>query len=204
MSGDASIRFFEAQFERQVREHDLKLNPFEQLALPHLHGRVLDFGCGLGNLALAAARQGCSVLALDASHTAIEHLRRAAAEEALDVEAAEADLREYRLQEDFDAVVSIGLLMFFDCPAALRQLRQLQDRLRPGGIAVVNVLEEGTTYMRMFDPGQHCVFPRDELRKQFGAWEILQLVHQDFPAPEGQVKAFATVVARKPPLRLPA
>ena len=55
MGSDASIRFFETQFQRQVREAELALNPFEQQALPYLHGTVLDYGCGLGNLALTAS-----------------------------------------------------------------------------------------------------------------------------------------------------
>ncbi len=50
-----SVEFFEAQFRRQIREGDFKLNPFETLALDYLRGDVLDLGCGLGNLALAAA-----------------------------------------------------------------------------------------------------------------------------------------------------
>lgn len=204
MVADTSVRFFEAQFQRQVREHDLHLNPFEQAALPHLSGRVLDFGCGLGNLALAAARRGCSVLALDASPTAIAHLRQAAAAAALPVQAVQADLRGYALQEQFDAVVSIGLLMFFDCPTARRKLRELQAQVRPGGVAAINVLEEGTTYFRMFDPGEHCLFERNELRQRFAGWEVLHLAHQEFPAPDGDVKAFATLIARKPLLSLPA
>ena len=75
-----SVRRFDEQFARQVREGDLRLNPFEAAALPYLSGRVLDYGCGLGNLAVAAARRGCTVVALDASAEAVGHLRRAAAE----------------------------------------------------------------------------------------------------------------------------
>lgn len=118
MVSDASIRFFEAQFEQQLREADLRLNPFEQAALPYLHGRVLEYGCGLGNLAVAAACRGCSVLALDASHAAIEHLGQVARNSSLNIEAGEADLRTYELRGEFDSVVAIGLLMFFDCPTA--------------------------------------------------------------------------------------
>jgi SAM-dependent methyltransferase len=73
-----SLEFFDRQFRRQVEQRDFQLNPFELEVLPHLHGRVLDFGCGLGNLAMAAAAQGCPVLALDASPTAIAALHRRA------------------------------------------------------------------------------------------------------------------------------
>jgi tellurite methyltransferase len=197
MNSDTSIRFFDTQFQRQVLESGLKLNPFEELALPYLHGHVLDYGCGLGNLAVAAARQGCKVVALDGSHTAIEHLRQVAQAESLPIRAAEADLRTYAIREDYDAVVSIGLLMFFDRPTALAQLTNLQAHVRPGGVAVINVLVNGTTYLDMFDPSGHCLFARNELQRCFAGWDILHSEYQDFPAPHGKVKSFVTVIASK-------
>lgn len=198
MTSDHSVRFFDAQFRNQAREGDFRLNPFEVAALPHLHGRVLDYGCGLGNLAFEAARQGCSVVALDASPAAIEHIRHRVAQERLPIWAEEADLRNYRIREDFDAVVSIGLLMFFDCPTAFKALENLQAHVRPGGIAIVNVLVEGTTFLDFFDAKDHCLFGREELEKRFAGWEILRSEFSNFDAPAGRTKAFATVIARKP------
>jgi len=204
MDSDASIRFFETQFQRQVRQTDLSLNPFEQQALPYLRGRVLDYGCGLGNLAVAAARQGCSVVALDASHAAIEHLRQVAHTESLPITAAEADLRTYEVRDEYDTIACIGLLMFFDCPTAFAQLQQLQAHVRPGGVAVVNVLVQGTTYLGMFDPSSHCLFARNEMRARFGGWEILRSEYQDFPTANDTTKSFVTVIARKPAVRTAA
>jgi tellurite methyltransferase len=152
----------------------------------------------MGNLAVAAARQGCSVVALDGSHAAIAHLRDIAAREALDVVAEEADLRTHPVAGTFDAVVCIGLLMFFDCPTAIRRLEDLQARVRPGGMAIVNVLTEGTTYMDMFSREGHCLFGRDELQQRFAGWHILSIQHQVFPAPAETCKAFVTLMARKP------
>lgn len=198
MDPNLSVRFFDTQFQQQVRQTDLPLNPFEQTALSYLHGHVLDYGCGLGNLAVAAAQRGCSVVALDASHTAIEHLRRIATEQSLPIEVAEVDLRNYELSDEFDSVVSIGLLMFFDCATAHRQLHSLQSHLRPGGVAVINVLVDGTTYLDMFDPKEHCLFSRDDIHAHFLGWEILHCESRDFAAPKEQVKSFVTLVARKP------
>lgn len=197
-STNASVDFFDAQFARQLREGELDLNPFERASLPYLSGHVLDFGCGLGNLAVAAASRGCSVLALDASQVAIEHLRRIASQGALAIEARAEDLRRYEPSGEFDAVVSIGLLMFFGCDTARRQLANLQARVRPGGIAAVNVLVEGTTYLEMFDQNEHCLFRREELQDRFAGWEFLHREYQDFKAPDGSVKSFATIIARKP------
>ena len=193
-----SVVFFDAQFRQQVANADLALNPFEIVALRYLEGRVLDFGCGLGNLARAAARNRCSVLALDAAPTAIRHLKQCVEQEGLSIEAIEADLRSYNITENFDVVVSIGLLMFFDCATAHRQLAQLMARVRPGGIAVINVLIDGTTFFDMFDKMDYCLFDRGELRKIFDGWEILGEDFDEFPAPGNTIKLFVTLAARNP------
>lgn len=198
MDENASMQFFDQQFRRQVAAGDYVLNPFETAALPHLRGSVLDYGCGLGNLAIEAARRGCPVLALDASPAAIDRLRSVATHDGLPLRAEKADLRSHELTEDFDAIVCIGLLMFFDCPTANQQLAQLQARVRPGGVIVITLLTEGTTYMDMFAPEGHCLFTHDSLRAKFSQWEIVNFTPQDFPAPNDTRKVFATVIARKP------
>jgi hypothetical protein len=52
--------------------------------------------------------------------------------------------------------------------------------------------------MDMFDPASHCLFSRDALRSRFAGWTLLHEEYQEFPAPNGQIKAFATLIARKP------
>ncbi|KRB97685.1 hypothetical protein ASE11_12575 [Hydrogenophaga sp. Root209] len=198
MGSNRSVDFFDRQFERQIHQTESALNPFEQAALPHLRGRVLDFGCGMGNLALAAARQGCSVLALDASEVAISHLQQVASAEGLPVQAQVADLSRYSVSGEFDTIVSIGLLMFLDCATAHRALADLQEHLVPGGTMLVNVLVEGTTYMDMFDPESHCLFAKDFLETRLAGWQVIESGHQEFAAPGDTVKSFATIVARKP------
>jgi tellurite methyltransferase len=195
-----SVDFFDTQFERQIRGGDFALNPFEQLALPFLRGRVLDLGCGLGNLAIEAARRGCDVVALDASVNAIERIRKAVAAEGLSIRAALADLAHYRIPEDFDVIVSIGLLMFMESFYGHQLLNEIQSHVRPDGLAIVNVLIEGTTYLDMFEPGRYYLFDENELRDRFAGWEILESKHESFDAPGATLKRFATVVARKTPI----
>lgn len=198
MNGTRSVEFFDRQFRQAAGEAALQLNPFEQLALPHLHGEMLDYGCGLGNLSFAAAAQGCRVTALDASPAAIDHVSRRAAAEGAAVASALADLCRHTLDHDYDAIAAIGLLMFFDCPTALRVLAQLQAHVRPGGALAVNVLIEGTSFMDMFDPQQHCLFAPKQLRQALSGWAILHDEIHEFPAPHGTVKRFSTVIARRP------
>ncbi len=198
MTANSSVEFFDRQFKQQVTHHELALNPFESAALPYLAGTVLDFGCGLGNLALAAARLGSEVFALDASRTAIEHVAAAARLAHLPVRAEQADLRDYALDASYDSVVSIGLLMFFDCATAYRQLARLQSAVKPGGVAAINVLSDGTTFMDMFSPEGHCLFQANELLERFDGWEILYQEQHTFAAPRGTTKQFTTVIARRP------
>ena len=199
-----SVRFFENQFQRQVNAREFELNPFERLALDHLQGEVLDLGCGLGNLALEAARRGCKVTAIDASPTAIARVRDTAQKENLPISAIEADLGEFQIEPDYDTIASIGLLMFFEQSRALALLGNIQDHVRPGGRAIVNVLVQGTTFMGMFTPGNYYLFGRDEIAARFAGWTMELNQFDDFPAPGGTLKSFVTVVARKPLATRPA
>lgn len=180
-----SVRFFDAQFRRQVRAGKFELNPFEALALPYLQGQILDAGCGLGNLSLAAAQRGCRVLALDGSETAIAHLRSVAHARGLTVRAERADLSDHAPSPaGFDAVVTIGLLMFFDCAIARRQLERLHAAVRPGGVAAINLLVEGTTWLEAFGRDPYCLMRADELRSAFAGWTVLATASRPSRHPE--------------------
>lgn len=197
MTKNRSTDFFETQFQGQVRSGDFALNPFETLALPYVAGRVLDLGCGLGNLSIAAARRGCSVLAVDASPTAVAHLREVAAAMRLPIRAEQVELSTYRIAGSFDTIVAIGLLMFFPKRRALALLEDIKVHVAPGGSAIVNVLAEGTTYLGMFEPDHYYLFREEELRSRFSGWDLLEFGKQRFDAPESTIKAFVTVVARR-------
>jgi tellurite methyltransferase len=197
MPANRSIEFFDNQFRRQIAAGELALNPFEQRALPHLHGRVLDLGCGLGNLAVAAARQGAQVLALDASPAAIEFLDERARQESLRVETRCAGLAAYAPQGQYDCVVCIGLLMFLPCETARDLLARARAAVAPGGTMVLNVLIEGTTYLEMFDPRGYCLFAAQEIADVFAGWRIVDDWIEDFPVPGGLIKRFRTMIATR-------
>jgi tellurite methyltransferase len=193
-----SVQFFENQFQRQVKASQFDLNPFERLAVTYLQGEVLDLGCGLGNLAIEAAHRGCSVTAIDASPTAIERIRTDAESGHLAIEAIQADLGAFSIERDYDTAVCIGLLMFFPQSRALALLDEIQNHVRQGGVAIVNVLIQGTTFMGMFTPESYYLFGREELSERFSGWSVGLHQFDDFPAPDGTVKSFATIIARKP------
>lgn len=197
MDANHSIAFFDHQFQKQVSEQNFALNAFEHAALPYLLGSVLDLGCGLGNLAVEAARRGASVVAVDASPTAIAHIRRVAEQEKLALRGVQAGLSSYRIDGQFDAIAAIGLLIFFERERALKLLEEIQQHVKPGGRAAINVLIEGTTFMGMFQPGHYYLFGREELAQRFVGWRVLAQTFQTFPAPENTEKVFATLIAEK-------
>ena len=201
MIGTRSVQFFDTQFRRQEAAREFALNPFEARALPFIGGSVLDLGCGLGNLAIAAAMKGARVLALDASVTAIGSVAARARDLQLDVVAHCVDLGGYVAKAQYDCVVAIGLFMFFPCDVARRQLKRALESVRPGGTVVVNLLIEGTTYMEMFDTERgYCLMAEDELPRMLEGWEMLDDRVEQFDAPAGSAKRFRTSIARRPML----
>ncbi len=197
MNTNQSITFFDTQFQKQVAGNEFALNPFEQAALPFVRGCVLDLGCGLGNLSIEAARRGAAVVAVDASATAIERIRKVAVEEKLNITPVLADVDSYAISGQYDTVIAIGLLMFFPRDKALALLSGIQEHVTEGGLAIINTLIEGTTFMGMFEPGHYYLFGRDELRAHFRGWTLLLDTHDGFDAPQNTRKEFSTLVAQK-------
>ncbi len=193
-----SIEFFDTQFRRQAAAGEYALNPFEQAVLPYLAGDTLDLGCGLGNLAMAAATRGCRVTALDASEAAVEDVTRRAVAASVPVTALRADLRAYAPGQVFDSVAAIGLAMFFRRADARALVDNIRAAVRPGGVAAINVLIEGTTFLGMFTPDDYYLFGGQEIESAFAGWPVEYLKVDDFPAPGDTVKRFCTLVARRP------
>jgi tellurite methyltransferase len=196
MAMNRSIHFFDEQFRRQVAAGEFALNPFERAALPHVHGRTLDLGCGLGNLAVAAARAGAQVMALDASPAAIERITAIAGRERLAIDARVADLQEYRISGSFDTVVSIGLVMFFPQDRAWEMVGRICNAVTTGGTVILNVLVEGTTYLDMFEPGHFHLFDPLKLAQRFEGWDSILMQRDSFDAAGGTKKEFLTLIAR--------
>jgi ubiquinone/menaquinone biosynthesis C-methylase UbiE len=100
--------------------------------------RVLDVGCGVGDVTLLVAAlvgSSGSVLGIDRDSMALTKARaRAAVAGATNVQFIDNDLTDLRIDGNFDAIVGRFILMFLPDPVAT--LRSLAKHLRPGGVIV--------------------------------------------------------------------
>ena len=100
--------------------------------------RLLDVGCGAGQLALIAARAGAQVTGCDIATNWIEKAQARAADEGLEITFEEGDAEALPYQDaQFDAVVSLVGAMFAPRPELVAA--ELTRVCRPGGmIAMAN------------------------------------------------------------------
>lgn len=126
--------------------------------------RVLDIGCGAGDVSLLAAAfvgSGGSVLGIDQSPESVAIASERARAAGLDNVRFEAGLlEELRAAGPFDALIGRLVLLYLKEPAAV--LRQLAEHVRPGGLVVLQEMEMTTAR----------AMPEVHLFAQCGRWIV--------------------------------
>jgi SAM-dependent methyltransferase len=145
-------------------------------------GRVLDSGCGTGDLALWLAERGRTVTGVDFLAFPLEAARRKARDRGLAVNFLEMDaLALGEIPERFDAVTDCGLFHSFDDARRAAYVRGLARLLEPGARLFILCMSDA-------EPGEHG--PRrireQELRTAFAdGWEIETLEPSRFEVVPG-------------------
>lgn len=115
---------------------------FARVALEHpdfAPRRALDFGCGVGLLLLPLARRVHDVVGADVSTTMLAEAQRNAAQARLgNVTLVVSDAAAYRQSGTFDLVHSCLVFQHIPRRAGMAILRDLVDRLNPGGVAALH------------------------------------------------------------------
>lgn len=103
--------------------------------------RVLDLCCGTGRYCVELAKLGYRVTGVDRTRPYLSKARALAAEQKVDVEYVEQDMREFRRDDAFDAAINVFTSFgYFEDPAEdLRVLRNVFASLHPGGTLLMEM-----------------------------------------------------------------
>ena len=151
--------------------------PFVRLAdAGHLHGSVLDVGCGTGEHALLAAARDCVATGVDVAPTAIDRARHKARERGLEARFLAHDvLHVDELGEQFDVVLDCG---FF-------HVLSDADRARLADV-LCRVMPAGSTYHLLCfsdrvpgDAGPRRI-RQDEIRSAFSDGFSVEAIDESF------------------------
>lgn len=103
---------------------------------------VLDLGCGDGRHSLELTRRGFRVTGLDLSEELLERARRRTAEEGLDIDFIQGDMRDPPAERAYDLVVNFftSFGYFREDAENARVLDAISRSLRPGGRFLMDYL----------------------------------------------------------------
>jgi 2-polyprenyl-3-methyl-5-hydroxy-6-metoxy-1,4-benzoquinol methylase len=101
--------------------------------------KILDMMCGYGRHAIALAKKGMQVMAVDNLSDYIKEIKQAAEKENLSITAVQANVTDYEPDDLFDLAICMGnSLNFFNGADALKILRNISSHLKKGGHLLVN------------------------------------------------------------------
>ena len=121
------------------------------------NNRLLDIGCGAGNLLQAARKNGWNAQGLDVSAGAVQHVR------SLGYEVFEGELQDAAFPaQHFDVVTAAELLEHLIDPRPL--LQEVARILRPGGLFWTTTPHARGLSGRMLGLKWRCVWPPEHLQ----------------------------------------
>lgn len=165
---DPTLTYSSALFEKEDMDLEAaqraKLHAAARMAELAPGLEVLEIGCGFGSFALTAAGEyGCRVTAITLSRSQFEEAERRVREAGL-FERIVVRVQDYRdVVGQFDRIVSIEMIEAVGEAYWPVYFRTLHDRLRPGGIAVVQAITIDEArfkdYRRNIDLIRRWIFP---------------------------------------------
>jgi len=132
---EEAIQYF-FQTGRKYAGHVLRVGR-QQFVPKFKPRRVLDFGCGVGRLAVAFAEQGCDVVGVDVSTAMLAEARRNCERFGVSerVSLVTSDDELSQVEGEFDLIHSFIVFQHIDARRGRDIAARLIGRLAPGGIA---------------------------------------------------------------------
>lgn len=152
--------------------------------------RILDYGCGSGDIAAAIARRGYDVEACDASPKMIEEAKRIHAGSGARFSVASSTGPDVALppgEHGFDAIVCSSVIEYLQDAGA--SVRALASALRPGGWLIATVPNIAHPVRRREERNRRLmrtpwVRALARLTPRAAAYEVQWLSHNRFPVEE--------------------
>ena len=102
--------------ENRVQEAAAGIDQLLTLANLPAGAAVLDLCCGIGRHSLELARRGFRVTGVDRTQIYLERAAAAAKQEDLQLELIREDMRKFRRDESYNAVINLSTLAFHGMP----------------------------------------------------------------------------------------
>jgi SAM-dependent methyltransferase len=163
---------------------------------------VLSVADGEGRNGVWLAEQGLDVLAIDFSEQALQKSRKLAESRGVSLQTELVDVHTWNWGENrFDLIVAI-FIQFASSQERPALHRAIQKALKPGGLLLLQGYAPRQLEYRTGGPSNvDNLYTAEDLRRDFGTMEILQLREHDTEIHEGPghsgLSALVDMVARK-------
>ncbi len=149
-------------------EPDLEL--IEDILRYKKSGRVLELGYGEGGTSLELARRGFDVTCIDISKTAVKAIIKEAKSKNIKINAIWVDLENYRIEVNFEVIISNGVFHFLPEANVLSLIKDCQAHTSKKGINIFEVMLEGDPSQE--DDAKGYYFPKGRLKLLYSNWDI--------------------------------
>lgn len=178
----ANETFWEEMYPHMFSEERLKTSETEVEKIFELlnfqGGHVLDLCCGPGRHTVVLAKKGCTVTAVDKTPFLLKKGREKAAEEGIEAEWVEEDMRYFVRPETYDLVLNMltSLGYFDDKQEDILVLENIYRNLKPGGMCAFDMMGK-EVLARNFHPTVSDKLPNGSIliqrREVFDEWSRL-------------------------------
>ena len=144
------------------------------------HGTVLDLGLGEGRDALFLAMRGFYVDGIDIAQIAIDKVTSIVSEFHLAMTAEKADIRDYQISREYDAILCLGVLQLLDYLEITSVIDQIKKKTSRGGLNVISAFTLGNPRKECPYPSPdgsfrpYYLFAKNELGEMYAGWDILE------------------------------